>query len=29
MDFGNFLKMVEELAGREVGIVKVVVPREW
>lgn len=28
-DFGNFMKEVEELAGRERGVVKVVVPQEW
>ena len=27
-DFGNFLKDVEEIAGRKMGVVKVIVPSE-
>ena len=29
LDFGHFLKDVEEIAGRKMGVVKVVVPSEW
>lgn len=28
-DFGHFLKDVVEIAGRKMGVVKVVVPSEW
>ena len=28
-DFGRFLKDVEEIAGRKMGVVKVIVPPEW
>jgi len=27
--FANFLQQAEEIAGRENGVVKVIVPREW
>lgn len=27
-DFGTFLKVVEEIAGRKMGVVKVIVPSE-
>lgn len=29
LDFGRFLKDVEEIAGRKMGVVKVIVPSEW
>lgn len=28
-DFARFLKDVEEMAGRKMGVVKVIVPSEW
>ena len=28
-DFPNFLKVVEEIAGREHGVVKVIMPKDW
>ena len=28
-DFGRFLKDVEEIAGRKMGVVKVIIPSEW
>ena len=29
LDFGSFLKNVEEVAGRELGVVKVIIPSKW
>ena len=29
LDFGRFLKAVEEVAGRKMGVVKVVIPSGW
>ena len=29
LEFGRFLKDVEEIAGRKMGVVKVIVPSEW
>ena len=29
LDFARFLKNVEEIAGREMGVVKVILPSEW
>ncbi len=29
LDFGRFLRDVEEIAGRKMGVVKVIVPSEW
>lgn len=28
-DFPTFLEAVEEIAGREHGVIKVIVPKEW